>query len=148
MNNIKNENIYCTFSLIGAAFISGLSFVAQKLGMNYVEPLTFNTLRYLLGLAFLFPILCICEHNFKKTQKVSARTTIKGGLFCGIVLFLAFTINQYAMIDAPAGKAGFIVSLYIIFVPLISTLLGGGEIAYKCQKKHSHCFSRTLFAML
>lgn len=49
--------------------------------------------------------------------------SIKGGILAGIVLFIAFSINQYCMIYADAGKAGFITSLYILFVPVIAIFL-------------------------
>lgn len=105
--------IYCNLSLILAAFISGLSFVAQKLGMNYVEPFTFNTLRCFIGSLSLLPLILLRKGN----------CSIKGGVLAGIVLFIAFSINQYCMIYADAGKAGFITSLYIIFVPVIALFL-------------------------
>ena len=107
--------IYCNISLFMAAFISGLSFVAQKLGMNYVGPFTFNTLRCFIGCFSLLPLMCI----YSSKQK----TSIKGGILAGIVLFIAFSINQYCMIYSDAGKAGFITSLYILFVPLIAVFL-------------------------
>ncbi len=107
--------IYCNIALIMAAFISGLSFVAQKLGMNYVEPFTFNTLRCFIGAIALLPAMYL----FSTHQKCS----IKGGILAGIVLFIAFSINQYCMISAEAGKAGFITSLYILFVPVIAIFL-------------------------
>ena len=105
--------IYCNISLILAAFISGLSFVAQKLGMHYVGPFTFNTLRCFIGALSLLPLMLFNN----------AKCSIKGGILAGIVLFIAFSINQYCMIYADAGKAGFITSLYILFVPVIAIFL-------------------------
>ena len=104
---------YCNISLVMAALISGLSFVAQKLGMHYVGPFTFNTLRCFIGSLSLLPLI------FFFREKCS----IKGGVLAGIVLFIAFSINQYCMIYADAGKAGFITSLYILFVPVIAIFL-------------------------
>lgn len=110
----KKLYIYCNISLLMAAFISGLSFVAQKLGMNYVGPFTFNTLRCFIGCLSILPLIFLLSK-----QKCS----IKGGIVAGIVLFIAFSINQYCMIYADAGKAGFITSLYILFVPVIAIFL-------------------------
>ncbi len=109
----KKLCIYCNLSLILAAFISGLSFVAQKLGMNYVEPFTFNTLRCFIGALSLAPLILLCKE----------KCSIKGGILAGIILFIAFSINQYCMIYTDAGKAGFITSLYILFVPVIAIFL-------------------------
>ncbi|MGN1153120.1 MAG: DMT family transporter [Candidatus Gastranaerophilaceae bacterium] len=106
--------IYCNISLLLAAFISGLSFVAQKLGMNYVAPFTFNTLRCFIGCFSLLPMMFLLSKE---------KYSLKGGIFAGIVLFIAFSINQYCMIYSDAGKAGFITSLYILFVPIIAIFL-------------------------
>lgn len=107
--------IYCNVALVMAALISGLSFVAQKLGMLYVGPFTFNTLRCFIGCVSLLPVMFLLSSK----QKCS----FQGGILAGIVLFIAFSINQYCMIYADAGKAGFITSLYILFVPVIAIFL-------------------------
>lgn len=106
--------IYCNLALVLTAFISGLSFVAQKLGMNYVEPFTFNTLRCFIGAISLLPAMFLFSDK---------KTSTKGGLLAGLVLFIGFSVNQYCMIYADAGKAGFITSLYILFVPVIAVFL-------------------------
>ena len=107
--------ILCNLALLGAAFISGLSFVAQKLGMAYVGPFTFNALRCFIGALSLLPLLFFMHGDKNKNF-------IKGGIISGIILFFAFSTNQIAMIYSDASKAGFITSLYILFVPLISVV--------------------------
>ena len=112
----KNLYIFCNISLLLAALISGVSFVAQKLGMLYVEPFTFNVLRCFIGsfsLVFLFAL-------FKDNTNYKKSDLFKGGALAGFILFIAFSINQYCIIYADAGKAGFITSLYILFVPIIA----------------------------
>jgi len=120
-------HFYSNFALITTAFILGLSFVAQKAGMEYVGPFTFNTARNLLGFLSLLPIIFIAKiYTAKKCSKPAQdaksryKLLAKGGIICGFLLFLALSVNQYCMMFSPAGKAGFITSLYIIFVPLIS----------------------------
>lgn len=115
----RNLYIFCNISLLIAALISGLSFVAQKLGMVYVEPFTFNVLRCFIGTLCLLPVLAL----FKDNAKYKNSDLIRGGTLAGFILFIAFSINQYCMIYADAGKAGFITSLYIIFVPIIAVFL-------------------------
>lgn len=123
------QHLYSNIALILTAFILGLSFVAQKSGMSYVGPFTFNTTRSFLGVLSLLPIIFISKiYSSKKLKRTKEEIKsqhimlAKGGIICGILLFLALTINQYCMMFAPAGKAGFITSLYIIFVPLISVV--------------------------
>ena len=119
--------IYSNLALLGAAFIWGVSFVAQKAGMEYVGPFTFNAARTFLGGLSLLPVIAVFkllslkndtrtpEEKFEQHKILAA-----GGMLCGLLLFGALSINQYCMIYAPAGKAGFITSLYIIFVPLLA----------------------------
>lgn len=115
----KNLYIFCNISLFLAALISGLSFVAQKLGMIYVEPFTFNVLRCFIGTLCLLPVFALSKDNTKYKNS----DLIKGGTLAGFILFIAFSINQYCMIYADAGRAGFITSLYILFVPVIAVFL-------------------------
>ena len=93
--------ILCNLALLGAAFISGLSFVAQKLGMAYVGHFTFNALRCFIGALSLLPLLFFMHGDKNKNF-------IKGGIISGIILFFAFSTNQIAMIYSDASKAGFI----------------------------------------
>ena len=123
---MKNAKLYilCNISLLMAALISGLSFVAQKTGMEYVEPFTFNAARSLIGSLSLVPIILVSDIFAKeKITKYKTISLIKGGLLAGLILFIAFSINQYCMIYSPAGKAGFITSLYVIFVPIIAIFM-------------------------
>jgi len=54
-NNIKS--IYSNFALLTTAFIWGVSFVAQKSGMAFVGPFTFNAARTFLGGLSLLPVI-------------------------------------------------------------------------------------------
>lgn len=124
-SSFKKLYLYCNVALVVAAMIIGLSFVAQKAGMQYVEPFTFNTLRFFVGSFSLWVIIFLGDRmGFFRKEKHSTKELLKGGTLAGVILFAAFSINQYCMVDAQAGKAGFITALYIIFVPLIYTLMG------------------------
>lgn len=123
------EHLYSNLALVLTAFILGLSFVAQKAGMDFVGPFTFNTIRNFLGAISLLPIIFIAKiysskkyTRSKEEIKIQRKLLAKGGIICGLLFFIALSINQYCMIYAPAGKAGFITALYIIFVPLISVI--------------------------
>ncbi len=122
--------IYSNLALLGAACIWGVSFVAQKAGMEYVGPFTFNAARTFLGGLSLLPVIAVFKllslKNDTRTPEEKFeqhKTLAAGGMLCGLLLFGALSINQYCMIYAPAGKAGFITSLYIIFVPLIAVFM-------------------------
>ena len=125
---MKNK-ILSNLALILTAMIWGLSFVAQKEGMDFIGPYTFNFTRSILGGLSLLPVIAWFKYSkpdtrTKRRKKYQRINLARAGIACGIVLFLGMTIQQYCMQFVPAGKAGFISALYIVFVPIISILLG------------------------
>ena len=45
-----------------------------------------------------------------------------GGTVCGVLVIAASIVQQYAIADVEAGKAGFLTTLYILLVPLFSVV--------------------------
>ncbi len=117
---VKQLYFFCTLALVIAAMILGLSFVAQKAGMEYVGPFTFNTLRSFIGCLALLPMIILAPKFGEPEYKNEKAPLIKGGILAGLVLFVAFSLNQYSIQYATAGKAGFITCMYIIFVPILA----------------------------
>ena len=115
-----------TLLLLGA-MIWGAAFVAQTVGMEYVEPFTFQACRSFLGSFVLIPEIAVIDQrgNPKKPKtKADRRQLLISGIICGILLFAACSLQQLGLLYTTAGKSGFITSLYIILVPLIGVLLG------------------------
>jgi len=115
--------------LLVTATIWGVAFVAQSEGMNHVGTFTFNACRFVIGGAVLIPFMVFTRKKSGRTavqskeEKQSIRTGIKGGICCGICLFLASSLQQSGIVHTTVGKAGFITSLYIIIVPLLGLLV-------------------------
>ena len=106
--------------LLMASLIWGTAFVAQSVGLSNVGNFTFNAIRNYIGAFVLLPVIFIMG-RFKKEDHIKSdrRTLIKGGIYCGIALALASSLQQMGIAaGAQPGKAGFITALYIIFVPL------------------------------
>ncbi len=117
----RNANLL----LLLAAVIWGFAFVAQRVGMRYVGPLTFNGVRFALGAVALFPLLMWQRKNRPAASEGSDRSLVlKGGVVAGLVLFMGATLQQYGVVYTTAGKAGFITGLYVVFVPLLGLLVG------------------------
>ena len=108
--------------LLIAAAIWGFGFVAQRLGMNFLEPFAFNSARFLLGSLSLVPLLWFLARRPSETTNQKSALG-KGGLLCGLVLFVAATLQQYGLFYTTAAKAGFITGLYLILVPILGILL-------------------------
>lgn len=56
------ESVRSGFLLLLAAFIWGIAFVAQSVGMDYMGPCTFNAARFLIGGVVLLPVIWTKEH--------------------------------------------------------------------------------------
>lgn len=129
-NQDNNTNkLLANLALFTTALIWGLSFVAQRAGMEHIGPFTFNMVRSILGGLSLIPVIIWVkvsspDRRTERRKHFQHVNLVRAGLACGLALFLAMTIQQYCMIYVTAGKAGFISALYIIFVPIITILLG------------------------
>lgn len=108
--------------LLLTAVIWGFAFVAQRAGMEFLGPFTFNAARFLLGSLSLVPLLII-NRNRKFEQKrflrLDNKTLLSGGFAAGIFLFLGATFQQSGLVYTSAGKGGFITGFYIILVPIL-----------------------------
>lgn len=128
MKQMKNHAM-----LLLAAFIWGCAFVAQSVGMNYVGPFTFNSVRCIIGSAVLLPVIFLMdaakrrkgmsEEDLRK-QRGDTRTLTVGGICCGLALAVASSLQQYGILFTTVGKAGFITAMYIVLVPILGIFLG------------------------
>ena len=50
--------------------------------------------------------------------------TVKAGIICGCVLFIASNLQQYGITYVTPGQAGFITALYVILVPIFAVIAG------------------------
>lgn len=112
--------------LLITAVIWGFAFVAQRAGMEFLGPFTFNTARFTLGSISLIPLLLINQK--RKSHKSilyfpDKKIFIQSGLIAGFVLFLGSTFQQLGLVYTDAGKAGFITGFYIILVPILGLLI-------------------------
>lgn len=114
-----------------AAIIWGVAFVAQSVGMDYVEPFTFNAVRCTIGGIVLIPCIGVLtiwkrKKSSKTNDKINENNTkdlLIGGIACGILLFISSNFQQFGIQYTTAGKAGFITALYIIIVPILGIFL-------------------------
>ncbi len=109
--------------LLLTSLIWGLSFVAQSVSSESVGPFTFNAVRLIIGAIVLIPFALPGIRKHKGDSAYFSKA-IKGGIICGLCLASAAITQQAGIAVSGAGKGGFITSLYIIIVPIISMLLG------------------------
>ncbi|MDO5590273.1 MAG: DMT family transporter [Lachnospiraceae bacterium] len=111
--------------LLLTAFIWGTAFVAQSVGMDHLEPFTFNGVRCLIGAIALLPCIWFFQRGKTKVEidKQQKKDLIKAGVACGGLLFAASSLQQIGIVSTTVGKAGFITAFYIVLVPLLGVFL-------------------------
>ena len=114
--------------LLLAAAIWGFAFVAQRVGMDYVGPFTYNGVRFSLGVLVLLPFfykrLIKGKPMLFTGSPAGRRKIIMGSLLTGLFLFTGVALQQLGLQKTTAGKAGFLTELYVAFVPVIGLFLG------------------------
>ncbi len=125
--NIKNKKTFGNGLLLLTALIWGTAFVFQRVGMERIEPITFNAARMALATIAIGPVAFLTQRKGQKSsetrtveeQKQYKRNTIIGGICCGCFLSLGSILQQMGLVYTTAGKAGFITAMYMLLVPII-----------------------------
>lgn len=124
---MKKTQIRNSLLLLLTATIWGTAFVAQSVGMEYVEPFTFTCVRSIIGGFVLIPCIWFLRKLKMKEEKTSivasrplvTKVELIGGICCGIALCVASNAQQLGIVHTTVGKAGFITALYVVIVPIM-----------------------------
>lgn len=119
---MNKESFKYSLILLLVALIWGAAFVAQSMG-NAAGPLSFNAARNILAAISLLPILIHHKTHPKPGKNHWNRSIVIGGIVCGVVLAIASNAQQYGLMYASAGKAGFITAMYIVIVPIMGLFM-------------------------
>ena len=120
-----NQNVLKSDALLLlTAVIWGFAFVAQRVGMDYVGPFTFNGIRFALGGLSLIPFIVYRKRHaaFPEKKKNSERglwNFFMGSMLAGCFLFAGSSLQQVGLVYTTAGNAGFITGLYVVIVPVM-----------------------------
>ncbi|MDM8538512.1 DMT family transporter [Desulfobacterales bacterium HSG17] len=121
--------------LLFTATIWGFAFVAQRMGMDYIGPFTYNGIRFALGSLSLIPLIIFTEKRNRnlqaksqglsqglsqnKSQGLGTKMLLVSSGLVGLALFMGASLQQVGLVYTTAGKAGFITGLYVIIVPIM-----------------------------
>ena len=110
--------------LLITALVWGVSFVAQSVGSEALEPFAYNGIRTVMGSVVLAIYIVISELIKKHSlRQIASRKLLIHGTILGLVFTFASNFQQFAFNDSSAGKIAFITALYMFFVPVISIFL-------------------------
>ncbi|MFW5712184.1 MAG: DMT family transporter [Spirochaetia bacterium] len=130
---MDSRAIRADFFMLITAAVWGFAFVAQRIGMEYVGPFTFNGVRFLLGGLSLVPFLFIRpvgadsdagDAGPAREPKAGRLKLQLYGMLAGVALFLGASFQQVGIVYTSAGNAGFITGLYVIIVPILGLVVG------------------------
>ncbi len=112
--------------LLLTAIIWGVAFVSQTEGMEHMGGFTFTAARSILGCVVLLPVIAFIRLRVPKPErkKIPLKTTVIGGVCCGLALTLASLLQQFGLSMTTVGKGGFITALYIVFTPILGIFIG------------------------
>ena len=125
-----NKNISNLLFLI-ATIIWGLAFIWQKQAA-IIPAFTVGMIRSIFATIFLFAMIPLMDKLTKSERRLFSRQKpidfnkheIIGGIVLGIILTAATSFQQYGLEDTDAGKAAFITALYVVIIPIFSTIFG------------------------
>ncbi|MFM7808803.1 MAG: DMT family transporter, partial [Planctomycetota bacterium] len=106
-----------------ASAIWGAAFVAQREVAGSLDAGSIAALRFLAGGLLLLPIVIVRRPTVRARSPFG--TVMGGGIACGVVMFVAFMLQQRGIeAGSTASAAGFITSLYVVFVPAVGLIVG------------------------
>lgn len=105
-------------TLLAVAIIWGSAFIAQGVAAQHGIAYLYNAASFLLATIILLPLI-------PRANKIS-RQQVFWTVLVGFILFMGSTLQQVGIYYTKVANAGFITSLYVIFIPFI-LLLGFRE---------------------
>lgn len=128
--------IVADLMLLLATAIWGSTFPIVKTAISSIKPFTFLAARFLVAGATLLLVLAVRRLVRLKRSRDAGhqaghdhegvrlpRGLIKSALIAGSILLFAYSAQTFGMLTVPAGKAGFIVGMSVVMVPVGSALV-------------------------
>ncbi|MFD9626703.1 DMT family transporter [Peribacillus muralis] len=107
-------------SLLFVVFIWGVTFVMVQNALSFLEPFTFNAVRFFMAFVFLLVPYLVTVH---KRTKTSNKGLLLAGIHIGVWLFLGYGFQTIGLNYTTPAKTGFITGLSVVMVPVFSLLL-------------------------
>ncbi|MFP5113322.1 DMT family transporter [Bacillaceae bacterium C204] len=107
-------------SLLFVTIIWGSTFVLVQNAIDFLEPFSFNSIRFLAAAILL--ILCLFVFEKEQFKKLDTKLLLSG-VFIGFWLFLGYATQTIGLLYTTSSKAGFITGLNVVLVPFFSMML-------------------------
>lgn len=107
-------------SLLVVTFVWGATFVVVQNAISFLEPLSFNAVRF--SLAGLLLLAWAVVRSRPLLSDLSWRV-IGAGAWMGLWLFCGYAFQTIGLLYTTSSKAGFITGLSVVLVPLFSVFI-------------------------
>lgn len=112
--------IFADVSLLLVAFVWGTTFVLVQNAIAFLEPFSFNGVRFFMAAFLLGGWLVIFERE--QLKKINKKLLISG-VIMGLFLFIGYAFQTIGLLHTTSSKAGFITGLSVVMVPVFSFML-------------------------
>ena len=111
-----NKQLQANFLIVLVALFWGSTYFLTKMAVAELEPFNLTALRF--GTAFIITALFF----FKRIRKTD-RTVIKYSIILGVLAVIAVLSMTFGVQYTTASNAGFLISLSVVMIPLISVVV-------------------------
>lgn len=111
-----NKQLQANFLIVLVALFWGSTYFLTKMAVAELEPFNLTALRF--GTAFIITALFF----FKRIRKAD-RTVIKYSIILGVLAVIAVLSMTFGVQYTTASNAGFLISLSVVMIPLISVVV-------------------------
>ncbi|UQD52485.1 EamA/RhaT family transporter [Bacillus methanolicus] len=114
------KTLIADVSLLLVAFVWGATFVLVQNAISFLEPFTFNGIRFFTAAVLLGGWLLL----FERKQLLSInKKMLFSGMLLGTLLFIGYAFQTVGLLYTSSSKAGFITGLNVVLVPMIAIFL-------------------------
>lgn len=107
---------FADLSLLFVALVWGTTFVLVQNAISFLEPLSFNAVRFTIAAILLGLWIIIYE---KKQLQNLDKKLILSGMILGFLLFIGYAFQTLGLLYTTSSKAGFITGLSVVLVPVL-----------------------------
>lgn len=117
---MKKSVLFADANLLLVALIWGSTFVLVQNAIAFLEPFSFNGVRFFIAAFLLGGWLLLFE---RKQLKHLDKKLIFSGVIIGIWLFIGYAFQTLGLLYTTSSKASFITGLSVVLVPIFSIFL-------------------------
>ena len=117
---MTSRRLGADLTLVFVSLLWGVTFVVVKSALADASALVFLALRFTLAALLLAGLF-----RFRPGSLNGFLEHWRGGIVCGCFLFLGYALQTGGLLTTTASKSAFLTGLFIVFVPILSSLLRG-----------------------